>query len=161
MLYCTFLLYKNITCSLETTKRRKMELQAARCCLEGLRWICSILLGNNKSWDSTARSECDYVFGIENINKVHWEAYSYDFKNKTGNVYDSMQNDLKDERMEVFEKHAIIAPSLYNLNSEKHRMACLLSVNCILEPDTSPSIILPGRSLTVYSIHCFLKPIFR
>ncbi|GAA0168289.1 hypothetical protein LIER_23039 [Lithospermum erythrorhizon] len=45
--------------------------------------LYNFVMGKNKSWESKAWCECDYVFGIENIDNGHWVAYAYDLKNKT------------------------------------------------------------------------------
>ena len=73
-------------------------------------------LGFNDVWCNQSFGSCDYILGIDNIIEKHWFAYRYNFPKQTVEVYDSMKNAFQKGRQEVVERHAKIAPSLYNIN---------------------------------------------
>ena len=69
-------------------------------------------------WSNQSWGLCDYILGVENITKKHWFAFRYNFLSRTVEIYDSMSGSFTKERKEVADRHAIIAPSLYNINKD-------------------------------------------
>lgn len=75
--------------------------------------------GFNESWGNKAWSLVDDVYGVDNIKKKHWFAYRYDIRNRTVVIYDSAKSIFKEDRSEIAQRHATLAPSLYNVNISK------------------------------------------
>ena len=72
--------------------------------------------GFNGVWGNLCWGQCDYIMGIDNVGEKHWNAYRYNFLTKTVEIYDSMLGAMQQARIDVAQRHATIAPSLYNIS---------------------------------------------
>ncbi|GAA0141007.1 hypothetical protein LIER_02249 [Lithospermum erythrorhizon] len=73
----------------------------------------------SEKWQYKAWRACTKVYGIQNLDNMHWVAYEYEFLEKEVKVYDSMTNVFYVKCQKVFEMHAAIVPSLYNIGCEE------------------------------------------